>query len=206
MRGVREVEAESVAYLVTAAHGLDSDAYTFPYVASWASGPAATDGVPIGDIVTRTGTRVMRAAGQLIDTTTAAGGPGPERRRRWSVRADDHRRATQPAAGTDLPGGRDHRTVDQRRTLLGVVADSQQFFRQHSAHRGCRATSPAAAWHRRSERVAFGYAPPGWTGSGRPSGPARLFRRPDRGRRDGQPGPDRQAGRPVPGPADPAHP
>jgi DNA primase len=31
-----EVEAESVAYIVTAAHGLDSSTYTVPYVAGWA--------------------------------------------------------------------------------------------------------------------------------------------------------------------------
>jgi hypothetical protein len=37
-RDVAEVEAESVAYLVTAAHGLDTGAYTVPYVAGWAGG------------------------------------------------------------------------------------------------------------------------------------------------------------------------
>ncbi|MGH8971633.1 MAG: hypothetical protein ACRD0C_00305 [Acidimicrobiia bacterium] len=37
-RGRAEVEAESVAYLVCAAARLDTDGYTFPYVASWAEG------------------------------------------------------------------------------------------------------------------------------------------------------------------------
>jgi len=37
-RGVAEVEAESVAYLVTNAAGLDSGSYSFPYVAMWARG------------------------------------------------------------------------------------------------------------------------------------------------------------------------
>lgn len=37
-RGVAEVEAESVAYLVTDAAGLDSASYSFPYVAMWARG------------------------------------------------------------------------------------------------------------------------------------------------------------------------
>jgi antirestriction protein ArdC len=37
-RGRAEVEAESVAYLVCAAAGLDTDGYSFPYVASWAGG------------------------------------------------------------------------------------------------------------------------------------------------------------------------
>ena len=39
-RGLIEVEAESVAYLVTAAHGLDSGGYTFPYVTGWANASA----------------------------------------------------------------------------------------------------------------------------------------------------------------------
>ncbi len=33
-----EVEAESVAYIVTAAHDMDASGYTFPYVATWAGG------------------------------------------------------------------------------------------------------------------------------------------------------------------------
>jgi hypothetical protein len=36
--GVREVEAESVAYLVAAAHRLPTDDYTFAYVTGWAAG------------------------------------------------------------------------------------------------------------------------------------------------------------------------
>ena len=35
-RGRCEVEAESVAYVVAAAHGLDASGYTFAYVAGWA--------------------------------------------------------------------------------------------------------------------------------------------------------------------------
>src|SRR3954454_13588935 len=34
-RGVLEVEAESVAYLITAAHGLNAGDYTFPHVTTW---------------------------------------------------------------------------------------------------------------------------------------------------------------------------
>jgi antirestriction protein ArdC len=37
-RGRCEVEAESVAYVVAAAHGLDANAYSFAYVAGWAGG------------------------------------------------------------------------------------------------------------------------------------------------------------------------
>ncbi len=37
-RGVAEVEAESIAYLVAAAAGMDASNYSVPYVASWAGG------------------------------------------------------------------------------------------------------------------------------------------------------------------------
>jgi len=37
-RGRCEVEAESIAYVVAAAHGLDASGYTFAYVAGWAGG------------------------------------------------------------------------------------------------------------------------------------------------------------------------
>jgi len=40
-RGRFEVEAESVAYVVAAAHGLDASGYTFAYVAGWAGGDPA---------------------------------------------------------------------------------------------------------------------------------------------------------------------
>ncbi|MHB8220769.1 MAG: ArdC-like ssDNA-binding domain-containing protein [Acidimicrobiales bacterium] len=36
-RGQKEVEAESVAYVVAAAHGMGTDGYSFPYVAHWAA-------------------------------------------------------------------------------------------------------------------------------------------------------------------------
>ena len=55
-RGLREVEAESVAWLVTQAHDLDSSQYTFNYVTGWASQAA-------GDLTTE---QVVRATGQRV--------------------------------------------------------------------------------------------------------------------------------------------
>ena len=40
-RGQAEVEAESIAYLVTASAGLESAAYSVPYVTGWADGDAS---------------------------------------------------------------------------------------------------------------------------------------------------------------------
>jgi DNA primase catalytic core len=71
-RGVVEVEAESVAYLVSAVHGLDSGAYTFPYVAHWADGVA---GQAPDDVVRTTGERVLGAARKILAVTAQ---PEPE--------------------------------------------------------------------------------------------------------------------------------
>lgn len=62
-RGVVEVEAESVAYLVSAVHGLDSGAYTFPYVAHWAEGVA---GQAAEDVVRATGERVLGTVRRIL--------------------------------------------------------------------------------------------------------------------------------------------
>jgi len=69
-RGVLEVEAESVAYLVAAAHGMDTTGYTLPYVATWAGGkdPAAT--------VRATAERVVRTARTILDTLPTDHGLG----------------------------------------------------------------------------------------------------------------------------------
>ncbi|MBK8458818.1 MAG: hypothetical protein IPL43_00195 [Micropruina sp.] len=67
-RGVREVEAESVAYLVTHAHGLDSGQYTFNYVAGWAA-QAASDPADLGAVIAATGRRVIGAADRILRHT-----------------------------------------------------------------------------------------------------------------------------------------
>jgi len=72
-RGLREVEAESVAFMVTAAHGLDSSQYTFNYVTGWASrarGDLTTD-----QVVKATGERVMSAVDQILSRTRPAVSP-----------------------------------------------------------------------------------------------------------------------------------
>jgi len=53
-----EVEAESVAYVVTAAHGLASDDYTVPYVTGWAGGDR--------ELVASTATRVLSCARSIL--------------------------------------------------------------------------------------------------------------------------------------------
>lgn len=59
-REVKEVEAESVAYVVTAYAGLDSSEYTFGYVAGWAEGRTDEEMTVAAD-------RVLRTARDITD-------------------------------------------------------------------------------------------------------------------------------------------
>jgi len=70
-RGIIEVEAESVAYMVTSAHGLDSSQYTFNYVAGWALN-AVTEDRDLADILRSTGQRVIGAADLILQATQPA--------------------------------------------------------------------------------------------------------------------------------------
>lgn len=71
-RGVAEVEAESVAFMVTAAHGLDASQYTFNYVAGWAHQAATPDGPSVEEIVKATGQRVIGATDRILQATQPA--------------------------------------------------------------------------------------------------------------------------------------
>ncbi|QIK70970.1 ImmA/IrrE family metallo-endopeptidase [Propioniciclava coleopterorum] len=63
-RGIREVEAESVALMIGAAHGMTTDGYTIPYVSTWAT--RADDKEP-AQIVQATGERVRKTALAILD-------------------------------------------------------------------------------------------------------------------------------------------
>ena len=63
-RGIREVEAESVALMIGAAHGMTTDGYTIPYVSTWAV--RADDKEP-AQIVQATGERVRQTALAILD-------------------------------------------------------------------------------------------------------------------------------------------
>ena len=63
-RGIREVEAESVALMIGAAHGMDTAGYTIPYVSTWA---ARVDGQEAAQVVQATGERVRKTALAILD-------------------------------------------------------------------------------------------------------------------------------------------
>jgi hypothetical protein len=92
-RQLKEVEAESVAYVVTSAHGMASDDYSFPYIATWA-------GSDLDSALRATQTRVAAAAKTIIDSSSAAHHSGgcP------SVESVTHRFGRSPSSAPATPG------------------------------------------------------------------------------------------------------
>lgn len=73
-RGIREVEAESVAVMVAAAHGMEATAPSAAYVSDWAS--TVKDKSPV-EVVQETGEKVRKVAGSILDALpTAQAGTG----------------------------------------------------------------------------------------------------------------------------------
>lgn len=68
-RHVREVEAESVAYVVASVHGMATDSYSFPYVAGW----AGAGGV---EVLQASMSRIAQATKEVIAASPAEHGPG----------------------------------------------------------------------------------------------------------------------------------
>jgi antirestriction protein ArdC len=66
-RDTAEVEAESVAYVITAAHGLSAEDYSVPYVTGWAGGDTAQ--------IAQTATRVLATARTILRAAPPAQPP-----------------------------------------------------------------------------------------------------------------------------------
>jgi antirestriction protein ArdC len=60
-RAVKELEAESVAFIVCAQAGITSDDYSFGYVATWSGG-----GDEAIKAIKTSGSRIQRAADQIL--------------------------------------------------------------------------------------------------------------------------------------------
>jgi hypothetical protein len=92
-RGIAEAEAESVALMIGAAHGLDTASYTVPYVSSWASSVPGKSPV---EVVTATAERVRATAVTVLDsldTPQLGGGDPPGLDREAAVHRESPRRA-----------------------------------------------------------------------------------------------------------------
>jgi antirestriction protein ArdC len=92
-RGIAEVEAESVALMIGAAHGLDTTSYTVPYVSCWASSVPGKSPV---EVVTATAERVRATAVTVLDsldTPQLGSGDPPGLDRDAAVHRESPRRA-----------------------------------------------------------------------------------------------------------------
>lgn len=101
-RGIGEVEAESVALMVGAAHGMDTSGYTIPYVSTWA---ARVDGKEPAEVVKATGERVRKTALAILDRldTAQLGDGTPPGLERDAAHRETPARA-RPAAEPTAPG------------------------------------------------------------------------------------------------------
>jgi hypothetical protein len=134
-RGIREVEAESVALMIGAAHGMDTDGYTIPYVSTWA---ARVDGQEPVQVVQATGERVRKTALAILDqldTLQVGDGTPPGLERDTPVRA-----ASRAAAPAVEPIGR-----VLRRCWQGGGCDARSIRCPRGAHPRGSFTDLAAA-------------------------------------------------------------
>jgi DNA primase len=149
-RGIVEVEAESVAYLVTAAHGLDTGDYTFPYVAHWAT----HTGDDIIDTITATAGRVLTAAQALfadINYTATANAEPPAEHLRSTLTSPARSNHPQPTDVSD----------EEARAALRLAADHWGNHAHHASdYLTSRGLSDVAA---HPDQYRIGYAPDRWT-------------------------------------------
>lgn len=108
-RDIGEVEAESVALMIGAAHGLDTSSYTIPYVAGWAGN---VNGKSPVETVQATGERVRKTAASILDQLD-----------------------TDMIGNGDPPGlTRDAPTQKQNPERHGVAASHDPFVEQPASH------------------------------------------------------------------------
>src|SRR5699024_12099964 len=103
-RGIGEVEAESCALMVGAAHGMDTAGYTVPYVSTWAARVEGQDPV---EVVKATGERVSKTALGILeqlDTTQVGNGTPPGLEREAPTREAATRQASAAPAVSEPVG------------------------------------------------------------------------------------------------------
>jgi len=104
-RGIAEVEAESVALMVLSAHGMDSSAYTIPYVSSWAN--SVPDNSPV-EVVAATADRVRATSNAILDrldTAQVGNGDPPGLTRDYAVAEPPKPTAGLPAQRREQDAG-----------------------------------------------------------------------------------------------------
>jgi len=187
-----EVEAESVAHLVTAAAGLPSDGYSVPYVAGWAghSQATSTDDPEAADaadaVLLVTAERVLAAAHTVLaalDHHGPARAAGREQTRDLAARLEQGRERTAGARSSSAeaparsevssapPGAASPAAsaVPAREALLAACADAADLYAAHLAGPSAEAAAARATLAERgvpqdqAVRHRLGVSPQGWT-------------------------------------------
>lgn len=105
--GIAEVEAESIALMIGAAHGMDTTDYTIPYVSSWA---ASVPGKSPVEVVQATAEQVRATALEILDRldtrqVDTGDPPGLDRgATRAAGHTPDHGRAPSPSNSAEAIG------------------------------------------------------------------------------------------------------
>ena len=170
-QGTVEIEAESLAYLVAAAHGLATDDYTFPYVTGWAAG---ITGTPPEQAVRDTAGRVLTAARTVLavtapDTAPTVDGPLAARVHAGAQRTAAARAQAEmtPALSAAQPGPAAPQPLVE--VLVRLHADAAAFYTAQLAADTPDAARARAMLEQRAVAAAavaayqVGYASPGWT-------------------------------------------
>ena len=172
-RGAGEVEAESMAYLVAAEHGLDASGYTFAYVAGWAASTGDVDAA-----VRDSGTRVLKTAHLVLDriehdlagdvdqATTVGSTTATVVDDDLAVRADAGAERTAAIRhGAEKPARDPEHGFSQRDRLLAANEAAVAFFTDRYATAGSWAPDYVAERIGTAELPGrgIGYAPAGWT-------------------------------------------
>jgi DNA primase len=167
--GVRKAEADSVAWITCARHGI-TPAGGLPYPASWAgTDPRAQPAAAIlaaGHRVTTAGTRITRHTSRILHGDPApvlAARPGPATQATTRPGTGKQGTAT-PQAGTMVTQAAASYAPESDGTIRRILADAHAFYTGQLAgswapgYLHARGITAAAIqdWH-------IGYAPAGWT-------------------------------------------
>ncbi len=190
-RGDREVEAESLAYLVAADHGLDTAEYTFAYVAGWAAQTGDVDAA-----LRASGARVLSTAHQVLDRSHDHLTPGPAATPA-AVATEADKLTARAVAGADRTGALRASAENRARIPSPVFWTGTAWSRPtrlrrritpaSTGPRGRRPTSTPGTSMLDDPAGRVGYAPPRLDPPGRAPARQRFHRRRDPRRRAGYP-------------------
>ncbi|MGH8936618.1 MAG: DNA primase, partial [Acidimicrobiia bacterium] len=153
-RGIVEVEAESVAYMVCAALGVDSAGYSLPYVASWSGGDMAK--------VADTADRVIRCARHVINSLEPERDLVLDQVSQHTLTREKRGVAERPLSGPteSMPTEERHRDLEE--ALSSAVAFYQKHLEGEAGDEARRFLQERGLGDPTASRWQLGYAPAAW--------------------------------------------